>query len=388
MEILDSDNNVIPGATYYNASSMQNVRVETGEVIVDGSVDVDVTRGARRTMNISLLNPGEVFSPNFYSVTGWPDNDSWSGTFFIDRKVRLYRGIQFSPDHYEVVPVGTFYVDTADIVAERNMSMVVLSGTDEWKRFSKAKFGGVGHYDKDTHVNDVVKSLASKGGVTRFNLDDLTSRHSTIPVKLTTDLDFERGAEIGPALTDLGTNYGFDIYFDPMGRLTTEDIYRSQYRQPVWTYDTQDPTSAIISVKSSYNDDRLYNHVRVTGTADEENPVFAQVRDSNPNSLTHPNRIGLRTFEYESKFIATTEQAQTTALQFLLQHMILVEDVELQVVANPSFEGNDSLKVIENTYTRVGDVNYQIRSMNIPLSGARQSLKMTREINTNDLEFF
>lgn len=382
MEVLNSANQVIPGSTFYNASSKQNARVDTGEVIVDGSVDLDVGRGARRSFNVSLLNPFQVFTPN----SGLPSDQSWAGTFYIDRKIRLHRGVEFAPGHFEVVPIGTFYIDTADIVAERNMSMVVLSGTDEWKRFSKAKFGSPVRFLKDTPVNDVIKGLASLVGSYSYNLDDFSGRAVHNPTKLTTNLNFERGDEIGPAMASLGTHYGVDIYFDPLGRLTSEDIYRIQYRQPVWTYDANEKSS-IISVKASYNDDRLYNHVKVTGTADEENPVFAIAKDMNPDSLTYVNRIGLRTYEYESKFIATPEQAQTVAMQFLTKHMILVEDIELQAVANPIFEGNDVLKVIEDKFTNVGTNNYHIRSMTIPLSGARQSMKMAREINVNDLEF-
>ena len=385
-EVLDTDFNVVVGGTFYdtgqssglvipgiaedspewNSSLMGNRRAgNIQNYIVDGQVDADSSRLARRTMNISVMNPEAEFTPN----------SDWGGLFYVNRLIRIWRGVVFVDGTTEFVPVGTFMLDTTDVVAERNMSVVVLTGTDLYKLLTKAKFGTPKRWEAGTPIQTVVKEMAQLAGVTRFILDPLSHRSSNTR-NIQADLNFERKAVIGDEIAKLATAWGLDIYFDPMGRMVSEESRLD--RPTVWQYRPGEDTS-LLTVKASYKDELLYNHILVTGTADENNPVYAEALDTNPSSPTYWQRIGVRTYEYESTFIATQEQAQNTANSLLSEHTKVVEDIELQAICNPAYECNDVITVQESEFTKL-DHRLRIQSFSVPLSSSRQSIRLRRTV--------
>lgn len=362
-QVLDTDFNVVEGGEFFDTGS-------TGEVqnfIADGSVDLDIARTVRRHFTLSLLNENGEFSPT----------SDWAGLFYVDRLIRIWRGIRIG-NSVEYVPLGTFAIDAADVVAERNMSIVALAGSDLWKKLVKAKLGGPVKYTSGTSVVDVIEDLAARAGVTMFVLDDLSHRTSNTR-NIQADINYERKAVIGDEISKLATDWALDVYFDQLGRMVVEESGLS--RSPVWTYRTGE-TTTLLTAKVSYTDDRLYNHIIVTGTADENNPIYAEAEDDNPASPTSIDRIGRRTFEYESKFIANASQAQQTANSLLAQHLLVVEDVELDTICNPAFEGNDVLQIEEEEFTRLNR-QLRIRSFTVPLSSSRQTIKLKRDFTVS-----
>lgn len=361
-QVLDTDFNVVEGGEFYDTGSEKYIQ----NYIVDGTVSGDITRATRRTLQLSILNQNAQFSPN----------SAWGGLFYVNRLIRVFRGIRFG-DYEEYVPVGTFMIDSADVVAERNMSVVAITGSDLWKKFAKAKFGVPVKYTAGTTLNTVIKDMASKAGVTSYVLDTLDGRTSN-STTLQADHNYEMADEIGQALLTLGTDFGLDIYFDPLGRLVTRDMRTITDTAVVWTYDTAQDESLLMA-KASYSDDLLYNHIVVTGTADQSNVIHSVYKDTNPSSPTNVNRIGLRTYRYESSLIKTQEQADATALKLFLTHVVTTEDVELQAICNPAFEGNDMVAVREGDYTKLNS-SYRMRTFEVPLSTSRQDMTLQRAV--------
>lgn len=228
LEVLDTDENPVDGGVFYDVGYNSDA---TG-ILVDGSVDVDVTRAARRTFTASLLNRfGE-----------WSPNSDWSGTFYIDRLIRIWRGVVYSSEtssaigeSEELVPIITAFIDHADVVVERNMSIVTLSGTDKWKKIAKSEFTTPTSYAANTPVNDVITAIANDAGITVLSLDPLANRH-TDEKSLNKKLAFEIGDSRSDALSSLATSYGLDIYFDPMGILVSQDLLNPIDREVVFTY--------------------------------------------------------------------------------------------------------------------------------------------------------
>lgn len=360
-QVLDTDFRVVEGGEFYDTGNERRIQA----YIVDGQVDADSTRPTRRTMNLSLLNPEAEFTPD----------SSWGGLFYVNRLIRVWRGVRFSDGTEEYAPIGTFMIDTTDVVAERNMSIVAITGSDMWKMMSKAQFGRPRKWAEGTPIQTVIKEMAEICGVSRFNLDDLSHR-STQERQIQKDLNFERGAVIGDEIAKLGTDWGLDVYFDQMGRLVSEDTRLKE--AAVWEFKPGEDSSLLV-VKASYKDESLYNHVVVTGTADEQNPVFGIASDTDATSPTSIDRIGRRTFMYESKYIATEAQAQDVAEKLLAKHRRVAEDIELQAVCNPAWEGGDVVRVTERDFIKV-DRRYRIQSFSVPLSSSRQTIRLHRMV--------
>jgi hypothetical protein len=370
MEILDTDFNVIEQGIIHDVGCtcfLHGDNEYNKDVLVDGNVDVDTTRLTRRTFTTNLLNPGGIWSPR----------SDYSGTFYTDRIIRLSRGIRYGPGAVEVVPIGTFLIDRADVAVERNMSLVVLSGTDLWKKLSKSKFARAKSWDVGTPVNTVITEMAEPGGITRFNLDPLLSRTES-GRELIKKRSVEQGDNRGEALAELCKDKGLDIYFDTLGRLTTQDFRAPGDTAVVYTYDPE-ANNNLITAKVAYSDENLYNSVMVLGTKDKDNIIVSRVRDTDPTSPTNVDRIGERVFLYESEDIGDQDDADTVAEQLFYKHVLINEDVTLEVICNPAYEGNDVIRARESEFSQI-DSNYRLRAFTVPMSTTRQTLRMMREI--------
>lgn len=209
LDVLDSAGNPVAGGTFNDVGYTG----DASNILVDGSVDLDVTRAARRTFTATLLNRDGEWSPS----------SDWAGLFYVDRNIRIWRGLVYSDGTDELVPVGTFLIDHADVIVERNMSVVNLSGTDRWKKFSKSMFTTPQTFVAGTALNTVIESIISGATITEWVLDPLLSR-VTETNSLNVDIQVEAGDSRSGALQQLGADYGLDLAFDPMGVFTSKDL--------------------------------------------------------------------------------------------------------------------------------------------------------------------
>lgn len=360
MDVLDTDFNTV--AQFHDIGS----GTAAEDILVDGNIDVDVTRLTRRTFSASVLNPDGVWSPG----------SDWGGTFYVNRLVRFWRGIDFG-DSSELVPLGTFFIDSADVIVERNMSMVTLAGSDLWKKFAKSAFPQNRSWAAGTSINTVISAMASAAGITMTNLDPLSDR-VTADTQLAKVFSVEQGDNRGEALGKLCADNGIDVYFDPLGRLTTQDFRTPGDQATVYTYDPEDNNN-LITIKSSFSDDNLYNAVLVVGTADKDNPVTFRVRDTDPTSVTSVARIGERVFVYETDNISSVTVAEKTAEKLFYKHVLINEDITLETLCNPAYEGNDVILVREMDFSGLSS-RFRIKAFTVPLSTTRQSIRLLREV--------
>lgn len=221
MDVLDTDLQPVDSGTFFDVGYGS----DTTAILVDGEVEIDVSRLARRTFTATLLN----------TYGQWSPLADWSGTFYVDRVIRLWRGVRFSDSSTELVPIGTFFIDHADVVVERNMSIVVLSGTDFAKKLTKSQFTAPQSWAVNTAINDVIVDIAAAAGITQINLDPLASRTSDEKL-LNKKLNVEAGDSAASTLEDLVKSYGIDLYFDPLGTLVSEDLTNPADREVVFRY--------------------------------------------------------------------------------------------------------------------------------------------------------
>lgn len=361
MQVLDTDFNVV--SEFSDTGDL----LSPTNYIVDGSVDLDISRGIRRTFTVSMLNSDGAFSPG----------EEWAGTFYVNRMVRLYRGVAYSDSESELVPVGTFMVDHADVVVERNMSMVILSGSDLWKKLSKSIFPHPRSWAAGTQLVTVIKQIADGAGVTRF-VDDLRDDRAANARDLNKKFSVEQGDNRGEAIQKLANAYGLDVFFDPLGRMVISDYKSPEDTATVWEFDPDDNHMAI-SVRSTYKDDNLYNHALVIATGGKMT-ITAHKRDTDPSSVTNIDRIGDRVYKYETDNISTVEAAEEAARKLFYKHILLTEEIVLDAICNPALDGNDVIVIREPDYAKLNR-RYRIRGMTVPLASSRQTIRLMRNIN-------
>ena len=135
----------------------------------------------------------------------------------------------------------------------------------------------------------------------------------------------------------------------------------------------------LLSIRASFTDDNLYNHALVIGTGNTSQVFKSEIKDENSLSPTRIAAIGDRVFKYESDQISTQGAADKAAMKVYLANCLISEDVDLEAICNPAFEGNDVIAVQELTFSELNQ-KFRIRAFTVPLSTSRQTFKLSRVI--------
>ena len=115
------------------------------------------------------------------------------------------------------------------------------------------------------------------------------------------------------------------------------------------------------------------------GTGNKSQIVVSEIKDTNSLSPTRIAAIGDRVFRYESDQISTQDAADKAAIKNYLANCLISEDIDLEAICNPAFEGNDMIAVQELTFSELNQ-KFRLRAFTVPLSTSRQTFKLSRVI--------
>lgn len=382
VELLDTSFLPIEGGTVFSTSNTKTNDVSN--LVSDGNIDVDKTRGTRRTAELTLLNPSAEFTP---ATEDFSSDGPWVGKIYLNRMVRIWRGVYVNSQPL-YVPVGTFMIDVCDVLFEQNMSLVNLTMSDRWKMLAKSYFDEPVTYAADTTYNTIINDFIIAAGIPVEGkhaavIDPLGTRDAA-DRKISHRLKFERGDSRGDKLKELCDKWNIDIYFDPMGALRTEDRRRARDRQQVWQFFSSDTRRGMLtSIKRTFNDSSLYNHVVIVGTGDPKNAVVARRKNSDADSKWGINSIGDRVYIKESSRISTEAEARKALDRAWELRLQFSEQLECNTVCNPALEADDVIRITENTFVKVDD-KYRLTRFNIPLVTTRQTIQAMNIIKRED----
>jgi len=384
VEFLDTDLRKVKDSTIFSADRTNNVT----NFITDGNIDVDTTRGARRTGELTIMNPTSEFTPGTDQFQG--GSGVFTGKVYLNRIVRIWKGAYVAGQPY-FIPVGTFMIDGASVIMERNMSLVNLTMTDLWKKMAKSYIGAEQKtFDAKTPYNDIIRTLADDSGVDLDTMQigslggrDIEDR------RIQKKLIIKEGESRGDRLKSLCQQWNIDIYFDPMGSLRSEDRTTDRDRETAWTFSTPPIVAGagghLVTLTRSFNDDNLYNHVVVTYNLDDKNKTPKRVyrMNNNVNSPLNVDRIGRRVLikNYEN---IHTEAAANRALDKLWKlRTQLSETIDAQVISNPALEGDDVIRFRELDFVKV-DARYRLSRFTVPLVSNLQTLQAMNLLTEED----
>lgn len=136
----------------------------------------------------------------------------------------------------------------------------------------------------------------------------------------------------------------------------------------------------LLSVRASYTDENLYNHTLVVASGNKAQIYYGEVKDIDPDSPTNIDAIGDRVLKIETDLITTQTTANKAAKKAFLDNALISEDIAVDAICMPAFEGNDVIGIKEPTFAKI-ERNFRLQSFNIPLTTSRQSLKVKRVID-------
>jgi hypothetical protein len=385
VELLDTDFRSVEGGTIFSADQEDEIT----NFISDGSIDVDTTRGTRRTSELTLLNPTADFTPSMR-------NDDWDGKLYLNRMVRIWRGLYYAGQPL-YIPVGTFLVDNIDVIVEQNMSLVNLTMSDRWKMIQKSFYGANRKYLKNTLYTDIISDMLQAAQINlngRFGavIDNL---HGRDPDDRRTNVNivFKTGDSRGEKLKEMCDRWDIDAYFDPMGIFRAEDRRDARDKNTVWTFksspiDEDGHNGGLVSLTRSFNDDNLYNHVIVVGTGGQDGErkkrtIRATRENNNPFSVTNIDRIGDRVYLFQSDKISTQNEANRALNRAWRLRFQLSESIEAKVISNPALEGDDVVRIVETEHAKLDDT-YRLQRFDVPLVSSLQTITAVNIIRETD----
>lgn len=374
VSMLDTDFQPIDGGELFS----KDVGNDLTNFITDGNIDVDVSRGTRRTAELTLLNPTADFTPN---TEGFVSDGDWVGKVYLNRVVRIYSGV-YDGNQRLYVPVGTFFIDNIDVQVEQNMSQVVLTMSDRWKTLTKSSVGPSKRFESGTHYNTIINWFLDAANIPNGsrNLDPITGRDRTIDK----DLIIHSGDNRGEVLKDLADKWSLDVYFDPMGHFNSHDLVKDRSKPEVWKfYSSEDQDGMLINIRRTFNDDNLYNHVVVVGLVNKKPFRLERVND-NPASKMSVNRIGDRVFYLRDDRLNTAEKVRNALNKAWRIRVQVSESMEIKTICNPLLEADNIIRITERDFAKVDD-RYRLSAFNIPLVSSLQTIMVNKILREEDI---
>lgn len=310
-----------------------------------GSISVDRTRAERRTFSgeISGMTADLIFHPD---------------EFWYDKIIKVFRGAWAPSGAYWERQLGEFMVDT---ISDDEQGKLTVNCRDYTKKLMLSKFPVPTGFPINSQVEEVIRTIALNGGILKMNLV-LTNK------TLSQDYIFDRNTTRWEAISKLATDYGFDVYFNADGYLTLDEFADPFLDTPQYTFKTGTDGN-IGKIQKSSNDSELFNKITVTGDIQGDTiPVVGIAENHEVTSPTRIEKIGERSYDYQSAFITDQTQADEVALNLLSIHALEQFDVNLDAITVPYLEAG-IIAQFDDPQPASGDPNkYLLSGFTIPLT--------------------
>ncbi len=271
-------------------------------------------------------------------------------------EVRIRRGLVLPTGTIEVVSLGIFRIDRANVEDTPDGLRIALDGLDRSATVADARFEEPSEIAAGTLVEDAILSLDRRAipGVV-YSFPGVTFETPLVRC--------EEGGDPWKVAQDLATACGLDLHFDGDGVLV---LVPEPSGDPVTTL-AEGPGGVLLTAAIGWTRDGIYNAVIATGeNASLAVPARGVARDLDPMSPTYYyGRFGPKPEFYASPFIVTDDQALAAATARLQRQLGTTQGVNFGTIVDPSLEPGD---VAQITRLRAGiDQANIIDTLTIPL---------------------
>ena len=325
---------------------------------LDGTISMARNRAIRRTCELRFADPDGILTP---AVLG-----DW---LHVNSLVRVERGIYLDAVEVEWCVLGHFLLGRPRVEVSAAGASIAVAGEDRAKLLVRSRFTLPTTYAAGTRLAHVIATEAAVAGMgtTRYRLEDAGKT-------LSRDRTFEEDEARIEGLGGLARDYGLELYVDADGFLACAAPPTPTSVPVSWSY-AAGSDATMLGLSKEWTDDRLYNHVLVTGenAAAELPTVRAEALDTNPASPAYVNGpLGDRLYRYTSAMITSTGQAAEVAGKLLAEVALLEEAISLGAVTNPALEPGDAIAISEPLSKTEG--TYLVESIDVPLGLGEQQL--------------
>lgn len=355
IEIFDSNMNYVKEIT-------RQVKSDLGTLAING--DSPIRRSFRLTLDNSL---GEfIFGEN---------NLIW-----IDKRLKLYVGLQTWDGNIEYIPMGLFVLSEAEDEHSLNGKPTTINAVDKayFLTDKRGKFINEQIIQTGTKITDAIRIIASHVGETMFNFDEPVDEDG-LPLKVPYELTYSGTDNRWNAIQELATLAKCTVFYDVYGylRLKQIDLNKFENESATWEYVYGSPKEKLYAGNvRRFNDSNLYNDIVVLGGSSDT--AVARYRltvdGTKPLWTNHPysvQKIGWNTYFHNNgnpdPLLLTEAECLWRAKYELMDKLGFTEDVQLTISPNYLHDADDTIWIEDNSNGITGN-KYVIKSINIPLA--------------------
>lgn len=265
----------------------------------------------------------------------------------------------YAPFREWEMQVGEFVVD--GLSSDHFPHKLKMTGRDYVKKISNSKVTTPISFDAGTSIDALIVAVAANAGITKFNVP-------TTGETLGSSLGFDKGTDRWKIVSDAAASINLEIFFDQKGFLTTRDFLDPSVSPVSQTFLTG-PGGNLAGWSRSVNDSRLYNHVIVTGTpsSSETLPFHGEALNTEPTSPTRIERIGDRSYFYDSSFFTSDDQCLAYAQTLLKTVALESYEMSWNSITYPWLEVGEIADVLDPARLESEPTRFLMDTLTIPL---------------------
>lgn len=339
LELLDKNENVIRDIT---------------EDMLDGSININLQNGARRSASITLQNFDNKYTPKK------------NGLIWLNSKFRISSGLVVNEEPY-LFSNGVFCLSQPETASFMTETTTTLSLEDKWSYVDGTLLGTLpADYiiPVGTNIGEAVRAI-----IVSVMID--VKAPIIVPTTITSPytLTLNRGDNIGDMLIKLAEMISYECYFDKNGHFRFQPVYDDQKKESSWDYSTNESTYLGSSRKFDYT--KVRNSIYVYGDNINGSQVTGIANDTYLFSSTNVNLIGNRVAVIEDDIIFSSSLATQRAEYELKKQTMIQESTSLTSVPLYHLDCGDII-TIEDEGNDLKRDRYIVSGINLTLDAGSE----------------
>lgn len=352
-----------PHDLYVEVMLVDATGAETPLPIIDGEVTLDINSTTRAALSLTLPPMSELVPTAVDSLLAPYGNE-----------IRVKRGIQYSDDEIEAVPLGVFRLDGTSVNDTGADLSIEVTALDRSAGIIEAVFEEAGSVPSGTNAHDqIIQWIASV--YPWFDTSQMIDTGVTVPL-----CTYEAGEDRWEACLTFAEVAGCDLFFDSEGRLALRPVPRQRV-EPDWEV-VEGEGGTMLSITKDWSREDAVNKVVVNAENSQGDPVIGSARDMDPHSPTYfasgPGQFGRVTFVYDvptadvlGVSINTQTQANSIAARILGLKLGAGQQISFESLVNPALRPLDVV-LIQREQLGLSETHI-VDSLTIPLTEAGMS---------------
>ena len=343
----------------FEAIVIDSAGAETSVDIVDGTVTLDQTAAVRGRCDVTIVDDGTLdLVPTSSSSLLAP----------YGNELRLSRGVLYPDGTSELVSLGVFRIQDAEISDAPDGMQIRIAGLDRAQRVVDARFEEPYNVTAGTNYATAIQTVIEAAYPDVET--DLTATALTTPALIA-----QEGEDRWKFAQEMAAAIAMRLYFDGDGIL---QLVPSVLSSPVATLAEGDG-GVLIAAGRRWTREGTFNRVIATGeNTSETAPARGVATDENPLSPTYYfGPFGKVPRFYTSSFITTDAQAASAAQKLLDDELGTSEQVSFGSLVLPHLEPGDTVQITRER-AGISVEDHVIDQLTIPLSPAGGMSGQTR----------